>query len=283
MQDSEAMELVRHRAMSTQELAERWRERNGFLERYEGQALSNHWNIAFLTGVGMISLVSGSLPVLLVGGLLEAGFIGLLPRTKMFRKKVDEYQAWGELTNVLRLREGFILRMDDVHRDRYEVLEIMVRQVQEAEKNRVGAAEVDRHQTVENLLAAFVDLAVKYHEGQQYLNRTSRRRIERELSALKSKEHDCSSVRQQLHNMRLDATEKRLDRWDRTREYIDTIEEQLKAIFSVIQLTHEQVLSPDTYDDTINNDIEGLLSNLQENMNVLTEAEQIQLPAGNDE
>lgn len=257
---------------SPSELASRWLARRHERARftYLRRALFDHYNIAMLTAIAVSSMISGSWWVLLVGLLAEFAVIAVVPHMSAFRRRVDEHLAMLEQGELCREREQLLMQMNEGHRDQFERLEHLVYRIRAAGGETTRA--LNRELGLDRMLATYVELSIAHRQGHQFLAMTSRRQLERELRALRvrSDEPSTSGRVRGLQKHRLAIAEKRLARWDRNREHLDVIDQQLATISELIQLVHEHSMAPAGTEE-VAREIEHLLGELDENDGILSE------------
>ncbi len=264
--------VVAASSASPSELASRWltrrRERARF--SYLRRAFFDHYNIAMLTAIAVSSMISGSWWVLLAGLVAELAVIAIVPHMSAFRRRVDEHLATLEQGELCREREQLLMQMNEGHRDQFERLEHLVGRIRASGTETTRA--LNGELGLDRMLATYVELSIAHRQGHQFLAMTSRRQLERELRALRlrSEEAPTSSRIRTLQRHRLVIAEKRLDRWDRNREHLDVIDQQLATISELIQLAHEHSMGP-TGAHAIADEIEHLLVELDENDGILSE------------
>jgi hypothetical protein len=264
--------VIAANSASPSELAGRWlarrRERARF--SYVRRAIFDHYNIAMLTAIAVSSMISGSLWVLLAGLLAELAVIAVVPRIGAFRRRVDDHLAMLEQGELCKEREQLLMQMNEGHRDQFERLEHLVDRIRASGSDAAGA--LNRELGLDRMLATYVELSIAHRQGHQFLAMTSRRQLERELRALRlrSEEPSTSPRIRRLQEHRLAIAEKRLDRWDRNREHLDVIDQQLATISELIQLVHEHSMTP-MGTQSIAEEIEHLLVELDENDGILSE------------
>jgi hypothetical protein len=120
------------------------------------------------------------------------------------------------------------------------------------------------------LLASYVRLAIAYKSGKDFFDATSRQMLVDEIESLEASQLALSKRMRALAARRLVIARKRLERWDKTRDDLDAISQQLATIRSLIHMVHELSMTP-IDPDAMNGELDGFMSELDEQEGTLRE------------
>ena len=207
-------------------------------------ALWNPLHFSLLASGAMVfGLESRSLlAALLAFGFMEVLLLGVVSRMRVFRRYADASFARVERSRAAEARAMLLLRVDDEHRRDLQRLESLVDRMRASTPDRPGLeAVVDE---CLRLLATYVDLAIAHNAGRQVLAQTDRPALEDVGRALEVTRSPSNAQACTLADQRMAIARRRAERWDRSRDSVDTITQQLAMIGELVQLTHEQVLAP---------------------------------------
>ncbi len=220
---------------------------------YAKFAVVNPWQSAVLAAATLLGIATASLSVAL---LVVCGAELLLlasSRLRAFRRYVDASFEQAERSKAAEQRATLLWRMGDAHRHELLRLESIVDHLRATNGDRptlpVVVDECPR------LLATYVRLAISHNVGSQVLASTDRQALEEGARALEVTRSSSDHQARALADRRASIARRRSDRWDRTRDALDAIAQQLAMLAELVQLTHEEVLAPvDPRDATFETD-----------------------------
>ncbi len=211
---------------------------------YVRHALCHPWNLVVLggaaaVGVAMLSVLA---PLLVFAGV-ELFLLGVVVRLRAFRTYVD-----GRFDQIARKRasEGraaLLAQMCEEHRRELTQLEAVVDRTRDMSKPHGVAAQAVIDECL-GLLSSYVRLAIAYNVSRDCLATVDRNRLEDESRRLEAMLTSAGAAARDLAHRRLSIARKRIERWDRSREALEAIAQQLAMIGDLVRLTHEQLAAP---------------------------------------
>jgi hypothetical protein len=211
---------------------------------YIKHALMHPWHVVVLAGATVFGVANWSLLVLLlVFAGAEVLLLGIVLHLRTFRRYVDERLDQIERARAAEQRASLLLQMGDDHRRELLRLESVVDRIRDATKPHGTAAQLAVEECL-RLLASYVRLAIAYNTSRECLASVDRRMLDDEIRALEGARFSTNANTRALAQRRLVIARKRAERWDRSRESLETIAHQLAMIGELVQLTHEQVAAP---------------------------------------
>lgn len=216
---------------------------------YVKRAVLHPYHLLALAGTTAFCMITGSVLLVLVGFGAELAYLRVVPVLRAFRRSVDAQLVQSERAGLARERETLLSQMDGALRSRFEKLEALVGRIRENRKRDRGSVESALSDIVDpaRLTSTYVRLAIAHKGYCEYLATTSRTALQDQIRALEEAEHRPAPSAERtraLRQQRLAIARERAARWDRTREDLDAIGHQLAAIEELIQLMHEQSITP---------------------------------------
>lgn len=213
---------------------------------YMGRVLSHPCNLLMLFGVLLLSFIGWSLPVLFAGLALEAALLALAPWARSLRVRVDVQLDESDRAEAARARDALVQQMDARHQQELARLERLIERTRENLDRRAGGAAVALGHDLDlsRLTSSYIRLAIAYRAGQESLAMTSYQELSDTIRALETVRRAASSRMRELAERRLAIAYRRVECWSRTREGLEAIGQQLATILELVQLMHEQSLTP---------------------------------------
>lgn len=240
---------------------------------YVGHAVKNPYNLMFLSGMAVASLISGSAALLMISLLVEVVALAVLPSQEFFRRHVNVRLAEDELVEAERQREQLLFQMNEEHRRELERLEFLVHRIRNNCGHQHEQVKVALHESLglDRLLASYVRLGIAHRTSRETLAMTNRRELQGKIERLQVAVRTAPNGRmRRLHERRRAIAVTRAERWDRNRENLEVIAQQLATISDLIHMIHEQSMTPMDV-QAINNDIDQFISGMEENEGTLRE------------
>ncbi|MGH7272200.1 MAG: hypothetical protein ACREJ3_17360 [Polyangiaceae bacterium] len=211
---------------------------------YIKHALVHPWHVVVLAGATVFGVANWSLLVLLlVFAGAEIVLLGAILRLRAFRRYVDERLDQIDRAHAAEQRATLLLQMGDDHRRELLRLESIVDRIRDATSPHGTAAQIAVDECL-HLLASYVRLAIAHNVSRECLASVNRHALEDEIRSLEAARFAQGPHARALAQRRMAIARKRADRWDRSREALDSIGQQLAMIGELVQLTHEQVAAP---------------------------------------
>ena len=184
-------------------------------------------------------------PVVVVGmALVELGVIGLGHRLPAFRHMIDERERAIEAESAARVRSEILVRIAEPHRTELLQLEVLADSIR-ARVSPKGDAHPEDCLGIARLLATYVGGAIAYAASRAQHLSTDRDAIDVEIASLELKAATArnESLRA-VANERLRVMQMRAARWERSRDHLEEMEEQLRLIADLVRLTHANATAP---------------------------------------
>jgi hypothetical protein len=244
---------------------------------YAVQALLHPLNLFAALMAVAIGLISGSLWMLPATACAEVIMLATLPKSKLFRRSVDQRLMEFERAEAARARELLLVQMSEMHRQELERIEYLVDAIRHNAARHGGAVRflLDEQLDLSRLVASYVRLAIAHKERTALLAMTDRTHLDREIDRLeKDKGRAKSASLRALLEQRLSIVRKRAEHWDRTRSNLEAISHQLGIIAEVVQLLHAQSVTPFGSEET-SEELDRFMQELDESESTLKELSEI--------
>lgn len=243
---------------------------------YFGQAAIHPSNLLLLIGVMFLSLILWNTPVLLVGLGVEGAFLIVVPRSRFFRRRIDDVLDEADRATAAKAREGLILQMGDIHRQELARIEALVGKTAANVERQAGAAAfaAPEQASLSRLTASYIRLAIAHKACEESLAMTNRHVLEGSIRSLEAAEGSSSERTGKLVRRRLSIAHRRAECWSRTRENLEAIAHQLATITELVHLMHqESLVQPDPVG--VGDAIDRLLSDFEESAGAFRELAEI--------
>jgi hypothetical protein len=212
---------------------------------YLRHALVHVWHLPLVVASLSLALMCSSLAILLATFVpAELMLLGVLPKLRPFRRWVDQHLDELERERATKTRGALLLQMGQEHRLELEQLESVLDRVRALVQAPNGGRDTTDLLGFERLTGTYARLAIAYRAGRDGMASLHRQTLEHEAHALRATARAGTSRTRLLAQQRLVVAERRLSRWDRSRDELEAIAHQLALIAEVIHLIHEQCLAP---------------------------------------
>ncbi len=184
-----------------------------------------------------------SVTVLGVLAVTELGFIYVAHRLPAFRRMVDERDHAIEAREAAEARSGLLGRIGEPHRTQLLQLEALADSI----RARVspGREVTEDCLGVNRLIATYVGGAIAYAAARAALLATDRDALDAEIARLEAKAAaGRTETLRTLAAERLRVVRMRAARWERSRDDLEEMDEQLTLIADLVRLTHENATAP---------------------------------------
>ncbi|MBI2898040.1 MAG: hypothetical protein HYY06_31090 [Deltaproteobacteria bacterium] len=249
---------------------------------YLKRAALHPYHLLAVAGTTAFCMITGSVLLVLAGLGAELAYLRLVPMLRAFRRSIDAQLVQAEHATQARERESLLAQMDGALRSRFEKLEILVGRIHENSRRDRASVESALSDIVDptRLTTTYVRLAIAHKGYCEYLATTSRTALQDQIRALEEAERGPAPAADRtraLRQQRLAIARERAARWDRTREDLDAIGHQLAAIEELIQLMHEQSITP-AAPQHARVELERFMADLEENEATCRELAEIAAP-----
>jgi hypothetical protein len=203
-------------------------------------ALKHPWHLVALCGatVSSASTLSPIVVLLALAGI-ELLVVCVISRLACYRRLVQQRLYALEVERCAQERAVLLRQMSDAHRRELTRLEAVVDRIRDIGPLRGVPAQAVVDDCL-RLLASYVRLAIAHTVSRESLAMVDRRALDDEARRLEALSLAGSEEARELARGRLLVLRRRAETWDRSRECMETIAQQLAMIADLVQLAHEQ-------------------------------------------
>lgn len=187
----------------------------------------------------VVGMWSGlSIPLVL---MLHTMVVVFTSRTEGFRRMVDEDLLEGLRAEQARETEQLIIQMELEHQNEFRTLMRQVETIRENAANRWNAVSevVKDDAPLDELLNTYLELGIAYKAGRDSLRSADRAAIEEEIRLLRQRSETDGTLGA-IDARRLGIATRRAECFDRTRDELQVMRQEMAAVASLIHLMHEQ-------------------------------------------
>ena len=260
---------------------------------YTKEAFLNPWNLGFLimamlaafsmTISGAEGLFSLSNIVLIFAAASELMYLGILPRQKRFQRLVRA-QHEKERAKPPTQKEIY-LRLTKFSQRRYARLRKIEKEIESNYRKLSYASQglLDSHlQKIDGLIESYIKLLYQKERYEDSIRNGAENEISRDIKAIREEMTPSLAPRvRAIKERRLRILEQRLNRYKKSKENQEIIEEQLATIEDVIKYIHEQSLTLRD-PEAITFQLDTLLNEVEETEASVEEMEDIFAPGSTD-
>ena len=247
------------------------------------EAFLNPWNLGFLI-ISMLAafFLSGATGaqapfnlVLILAAAAELMYLGIVPRQERFQRVVKAQREKERLKPPT--QKEIYLRLSKHSQRRYALLRKTEKEIQSNYRKLSYASQglLDSHlKKINGLIESYIKLLYQKERYEDSVRSGAEKDIVRDIESLRG-ELDSQSPRvRAIKERRLRILEQRLDRYKRSRENLEIIEEQLATIQDVIKYIHEQSLTLRD-PEAITFQLDTLLNEVEETETSIGEIEEV--------
>ena len=247
------------------------------------EAFLNPWNLGFLI-MSMLAafFLSGTTGaqapfnlVLILAAAVELIYLGIMPRQERFQRVVKAQREKERLKPPS--QKEIYLRLSKQSQRRYALLRKTEKEIQSNYRKLSYASQglLDSHlKKINGLIESYIKLLYQKERYEDSVRSGAEKDIVRDIEELRG-ELDSQSPRvRAIKERRLRILEQRLDRYKRSRENLEIIEEQLATIQDVIKYIHEQSLTLRD-PEAITFQLDTLLNEVEETETSIGEIEEV--------
>ncbi|WP_437821762.1 hypothetical protein [Sorangium sp. So ce1078] len=213
---------------------------------YLGRVLVHPYNLLVVGSVLLLSFIGWS-PLLLLFGLgAELVILCIVPWRGYFRRSIDAQLDEADRAAWSRARESLIRQMDIRHQQELARLDRLIDRTRENIRRRGGAIPLllDDGFGLSRLLMSYIRLAIAHKAGQESLAMTNHSELMETIRSLEAIRSTSAGRARGLSERRLAIAYRRAECWNRTREGLEVVSQKLATILELIQLMHEQSMTP---------------------------------------
>ncbi|WP_437604286.1 hypothetical protein [Sorangium sp. So ce590] len=213
---------------------------------YLGRVMVHPYNLLVVGSVLLLSFIGWS-PLLLLFGLgAELVILCIIPWRGYFRRSIDAQLDEADRAAWSRARESLIRQMDIRHQQELARLDRLIDRTRENIRRRGGSVPLllDDGFGLSRLLMSYIRLAIAHKAGQESLAMTNHSELMETIRSLETLRSTSAGRARGLSERRLSIAYRRAECWSRTREGLDVVSQKLATILELIQLMHEQSMTP---------------------------------------
>ncbi|MSS70263.1 MAG: hypothetical protein EXS64_02115 [Candidatus Latescibacteria bacterium] len=239
---------------------------------YLRAAFRNGYNLVFLGGMSLLGLLNWDLlPLVLpVVGALEGIYLLTVPGAKWFQRKVNLLEAIRKKEAQAHAKAQVIQGLSNRDRETYEELKRLKQGIVDHSGRHGEAADLvlEALGRLDQLTEAYLRMGLIRAECVRYLGETDVRAIEEDIRRLKRELPNVSPKAQALKQQNVEILEKRLERLNQIRDYVEVVTSQQKAIADAFRLLNDQILTlgftAEEEAGLISSEIDRLITNVGE-------------------
>ncbi|WP_437322258.1 hypothetical protein [Sorangium sp. So ce394] len=213
---------------------------------YLGRVLVHPYNLLVVGSVLLLSFIGWSPLLLLLGLGAELVILCVVPWRGYFRRSIDAQLDEADRAAWSRARESLIRQMDIRHQQELARLDRLIDRTRENIRRRGGAVPLllDDGFGLSRLLMSYIRLAIAHKAGQESLAMTNHSELMETIRSLEAIRSASAGRARGLSERRLAIAYRRAECWSRTREGLEVVSQKLATILELIQLMHEQSMTP---------------------------------------
>lgn len=213
---------------------------------YLGRVMVHPYNLLVVGSVLLLSFIGWSPLLLLLGLGAELVILCVIPWRGYFRRSIDAQLDEADRAAWSRARESLIRQMDIRHQQELARLDRLIDRTRENIRRRGGAVPLllDDGFGLSRLLMSYIRLAIAHKAGQESLAMTNHSELMETIRSLEAIRSTSAGRARGLSDRRLAIAYRRAECWSRTREGLEVVSQKLATILELIQLMHEQSMTP---------------------------------------
>lgn len=213
---------------------------------YLGRVLVHPYNLLVVGSVLLLSFIGWSPLLLLLGLGAELVILCVIPWRGYFRRSIDAQLDEADRAAWSRARESLIRQMDIRHQQELARLDRLIDRTRENIRRRGGAVPLllDDGFCLSRLLMSYIRLAIAHKAGQESLAMTNHSELMETIRSLEAIRSASAGRARGLSERRLTIAYRRAECWSRTREGLEVVSQKLATILELVQLMHEQSMTP---------------------------------------
>lgn len=213
---------------------------------YLGRVLVHPYNLLVVGSALLLSFIGWSPLLLLIGLGAELLILCLVPWRGYVRRGIDAQLDEADRASWSRARESLIRQMDIRHQQELARLDRLIDRTRENIRRRGGAVPLllDDGFGLSRLIMSYIRLAIAHKAGQESLAMTNHSELMETIRSLEAVRSTSAGRTRGLSERRLSIAYRRAECWSQTREGLEVVSQKLAAILELIQLMHEQSMTP---------------------------------------
>ena len=213
---------------------------------YLGRVMVHPYNLLVVGSALLLSFIGWSPLLLLLGLGAELVILCVVPWRGFFRRSIDAQLDEVDRAAWSRARESLIRQMDIRHQQELARLDRLVDRTRENIRRRGGSIPplLDEGFGLSRLIMSYIRLAIAHKAGQESLAMTNHGELMETIRSLEALRSTSAGRARGLSERRLAIAYRRAECWSRTREGLEVVSQKLATILELIQLMHEQSMTP---------------------------------------
>lgn len=213
---------------------------------YLSRVLVHPYNLLVVGSALLLSFIGWSPLLLLLGLGVELAILCIVPWRGYVRQRIDAQLDEADRAAWSRAREALVRQMDVRHQQELARLDRLIDRTRENIRRRGGAVPLllDEGFGLNRLITSYIRLAIAHKAGQESLAMTNHTELMETIRALEAVRNASVGRTRGLSERRLSIAYRRAECWTRTREGLEIVSQKLATILELIQLMHEQSMTP---------------------------------------
>ena len=246
---------------------------------YTKEAFLNPWNLGFLIMAMLSAFFLSGMPgtgplfniILILAAASELMYLGIVPRQDRFKRLIRSQRAkerakppsqkeiYGRLTKYSQRRYARLRKIEKDIQSNYRKMSYASQGLLESHLKKING-----------LIESYIKLLYQKERYEDSVRTGAEKEIARDIQEVRAELDEQSPRVRAIKKRRLRILEQRLDRFKKSKENLEIIEEQLATIEDVIKYIHEQSLTlrdPEAITfqlDTLLNEVEETEASVEE-------------------
>lgn len=246
---------------------------------YTKEAFLNPWNLGFLIMAMLSAFFLSGMPstgplfniVLILAAASELMYLGIVPKQDRFKRLIKSQRAkerakppsqkeiYGRLTKYSQRRYARLRKIEKDIQSNYRKMSYASQGLLESHQKKING-----------LIESYIKLLYQKERYEDSVRIGAEKEIARDIEEVRNELETQSPRVRAIKKRRLRILEQRLDRFKKSKENLEIIEEQLATIEDVIKYIHEQSLTlrdPEAITfqlDTLLNEVEETEASVEE-------------------
>jgi hypothetical protein len=213
---------------------------------YVGRVAVHPYNLLVLGSALLLSFIGWSSLLLFLGLGVELAILCVIPWRGYFRRCIDAQLDEADRAVWSKAREALVRQMDVRHQQELAKLDRLIDRTRDNIRRRGGAVPLilDDAFGLNRLVTTYIRLAIAHKAGQESLAMTNHGELMDTIRSLEALRSNDGGGARGLSLRRLSIAYRRAECWSRTREGLEVVSQKLATILELIQLMHEQSMTP---------------------------------------
>jgi hypothetical protein len=210
---------------------------------YRKAALIHPSNLIALAGILMLGLIHPAASILLFGLGAELLVFYLAPKSRRFRRYLDEGFEAAQQAEAQRAREALIARMTESHRDELTRIEGLIKKIHDIDAGRTEPVALAEDLDLVRITGSYMRLALLYKACEDALSASEYKPLRLLIRSLEAAEKTATERVRGAIRERLAIAYQRAEHEVRVREDLEVYTHQLATLVDWVHLQHQKALS----------------------------------------